>query len=114
LIVTAQIFSVLMGVWLFLSGFAWPHTSTQIGYAGVLGALTVVFAALSGRLIWARYASLAIGVIVFLLAFSLFHRGGAPFWNYAIIGAAIAIGGLLNGTQDSIRQERELYGRIRA
>jgi hypothetical protein len=110
---TAQIFSVLMGVWLFLSGFAWPHTSTQIGYAGVLGALTVVFALLSERIVWARYASLAIGAVVFLLAFSLFHHGGAPFWNYAIIGVSIAVGGLLN-QPGSIRREREFYGRIRA
>jgi hypothetical protein len=110
---TAQIFSVLMGVWLFLSGFAWPHTSTQIGYALVLGTLTVVFALLARRVIWARYASLAIGVITFLLAFSLYRHGGAPFWNHAIIGVAIAIGGLLNGNPESIRQEREFYGRIR-
>jgi hypothetical protein len=111
---TARIFSVLMGVWLVLSGFAGAHTSRQIGYAVVLGALTVVFAALSTRLIWARYASVAIGVVVLLLALSLYRHGGASFWNFAISGVAIAVGGLLEGRPEGIQQERELYGRIRS
>jgi general stress protein CsbA len=110
---TARIFSGLMGVWLFLSGFAGTHTSTQVVYAAILGALTVAFAALSSRLVWARYASVAIGVVVFLLAFSLYRHGGAPFWNFAITGVAIAIGGLMEGRPEAIQRERELYGRIR-
>ena len=42
---TARIFNVLLGTWLFLSAFAWPHPPAQGFTALVCGALTVLLRA---------------------------------------------------------------------
>jgi hypothetical protein len=111
---TAQIFSVLIGVWLFLSAFAWPHGGAQFAYTAGGGVLTVAFALLSTRLYRARYATAVVGALVYVLAFFVSERGGPTFWNNAIVGIAIVVAALLSGGPEAIRLERDMYGRIRA
>ena len=44
---TARIFNTLLGTWLFLSAFAWPHTPAQGMVTMVCAALTVLTALVS-------------------------------------------------------------------
>jgi hypothetical protein len=111
---TAQIFSVLSGVWLYLSAFAWPHGGVQFLYTAGGGVLTVLFALLSTRLYRARYATAAVGALVYVLAFFLSQRGGPTFWNNTVVGVAIVVAALLSGSPEAIRAERDMFGRIRA
>jgi hypothetical protein len=38
--------SILLGVWLFVSVFLWPHTHVQMTNTWITGALVVIFASL--------------------------------------------------------------------
>jgi len=110
---TPRIFNVLAGIWLFVSAFAWPHRSGQLGYTAIGGALTVLFAMLTAYYKWARYVTIGVGVLLFVLAFTASPLGSATFWNNAIIGVAVAIAAFMNGGREAVRRERDVYGRIR-
>jgi hypothetical protein len=111
---TARIFTALIGVWQFLSALTWSRTSAGFAVTAASGLLAVLFSYLAGRVGWARYANLAVGVAVFLLSFALYRGGSPPFWNSVIVGVSIALGGLASGGPEASRHEREFYGRITA
>jgi len=111
---TARIFTALMGAWVYLSALAWSRSSTAFALTAGCGLLAVLFSYLAGHVSWAHYASVAVGAVVFLLSFSLYHWGSAAYWNSVIDGIAIAIGGLASGGPETLRQERDFYGRITA
>jgi hypothetical protein len=108
---TARIFNILIGGWLILSGMFWPHTSAELAYTVLGGALTLAFAVASGHLRWARHATLAVGLLVLLLTLGL-SRGSVMFWNNSIAAAAIVIASLFDRGPEGIRHARELYGRV--
>src|SRR5690349_1717021 len=47
--------NVLLGVWLFISAFLWPHSQAQFTNTWLMGVLAVIFALLASRLNEARY-----------------------------------------------------------
>jgi len=63
---TIRIFNVLIGTWLFLSSFAWPHPTMQRYAAMICGALTVALSLLTIFNPSIRYltAVLAVGLFV--------------------------------------------------
>ncbi|SRR6266496_162356 len=111
---TARIFNVLAGIWLFVSAFALPHGPGQLGYTAICGALTVLFAMLTTHYAWARYITISVGVLLFVLAFAASPWGSATFWNNASVGVAVVIAAFMNGGPEAARRERDVYGRIRA
>jgi hypothetical protein len=108
---TVRIFGVLIGVWLFISNFAWPHTHAEsaVTLAGAL--LAVVFSVLAIFARNARFATAGVGVALFASALLVSTRGSATMWNNAIFGIAIFLAGVLDAGPEGIREERELYGR---
>jgi hypothetical protein len=109
---TARIFNVLIGTWLFISAFAWPHTQTQAATAIFGGVATVALAILSIYSRQARYANAGVAVVIFVVSlFGPSMRDGTV-WHNTIMAAAILFSSLIGGSQESIRRERELYGRI--
>jgi len=46
---TARIVNIVLGVWLFISAFLWPHTYAQMTNTWILGVLCVVFALVAMR-----------------------------------------------------------------
>ena len=109
---TSRIFNVLIGVWLIVSAFAWPHTSTMTTTTVACGLLT---AALSIATIYyrsARYLNLAVAVLLFGATALLSSRADPTFWNNVIAAMAIFVAALLGTAgRESLREERELYGR---
>jgi hypothetical protein len=68
----ARWLNAVLGVWLFFSAFAWPHTAGQRSNAWILGVLAVLFAVLAAvRLPMARYANTAAAVWLFVSTFML-------------------------------------------
>ena len=109
---TARIFNVLLGTWLFLSAFAWPHQSAQGFTALVCGALTVFFALLTIYLPNARYMTAATAVVLFVASIASSSRLDRTFWHNAVIAVAIFVAAVLDPGPAGARRERELYGRI--
>ena len=107
---TARIFNVLMGGWLYLAAFFWPRNTREFVYTAGAGALTLLFALLSTYYKRAPYANLAVGILLLVLTFSLSWGSGALFWHNSIVALAIVAASLFDRGAEGVRRERELYG----
>ena len=111
---TARIFNILMGLWLFVSAFVLPQSRAQLATTAICGALTAVFAALTSYDIRSRYLTAAVGLLVVVLAIAVHPLGHATFWHNAIIGVSIAVAAWADGGSLADHYERDLYGRVSA
>jgi hypothetical protein len=111
---TARIFNILMGLWLFASAFVLPQGSAQVATTAICGALTAVFAALTSYNGRSRYVTAAIGALVVVLALALHPLGSATFLHNGVIGISIAAAAWADRGQLADLYERDLYGRISA
>lgn len=111
---TARIFNILMGLWLFASAFVLPQGSGQIASTAICGALTALFAALTSYNRRSRYATAAVGALVVVLAFAVHPLGSATFLHNAIMGVSIAVAAWADRGPLAEHYERDLYGRLSA
>jgi hypothetical protein len=75
--------NVILGLWLFISAFVWPHSQAQWANTWILGVLCVIFALIAMARPAARYANLVLSVWLFISAFALPTIAVATRWNYA-------------------------------
>ena len=111
---TARIFNILMGAWLYLAAFLWPRSSREFVYTAACGALTLLFALLSTYYKRAHYGGVAIGVLLLVLTSAFSWGSGALFWHNSIVALAIVGASLFDRGPEAIRRERELYGPVEA
>ena len=111
---TARIFNILMGLWLFVSAFALPQGRAQFASTAVCGVLATLFAVLTSYDSRSRYLTAAVGALVVVLAFALHPLGSATFWHNGIIGMSIAVAGLADRGPLADLYERDLFGRVSA
>jgi hypothetical protein len=107
---TVRIFSVLIGTWLLFSNVAWPHSNAESAVTVAGGVLTILFSLLAIYMRGARFATAAVGVLLFIGTLLVSERGTATLWNNTIFGISIFVAGLLDGGPEALREERELYG----
>ncbi|MDB4935509.1 MAG: hypothetical protein JWP87_2481 [Labilithrix sp.] len=84
----ARASNAILGIWLIVSVYLWPHITRQVTNAWVVGVLTIVFAAIAAFVApRARFANTALGI---WLVFSTFVTGtisAATLWNDIFVGA---------------------------
>lgn len=85
----ARIVNLLLGVWLFISAFVWPHTHAQMTNTWILGVLTVIFALVAMRVPKVRYLNSLLSVWLFISAFALHRLNNGTAWNNAILAIVI-------------------------
>jgi lysylphosphatidylglycerol synthetase-like protein (DUF2156 family) len=107
---TARIFNVLIGTWLFVSSFAWPHTHGQHLAAMICGALTVLLSLGTTYFAGLRYFTAVIAVMLVVLTVASPHGWDRTSWHNVVIGVAIFIAALVDRGPAGVRRERELYG----
>jgi hypothetical protein len=111
---TARIFNVLMGLWLFASAFVLPQGRAQLASTAICGALTVLFAAYTSYDVRSRYLTSAVGALVVVLAFALHPLGSATFWHNGIMGISIGVAAWADQGRLADLYERDLFGRVSA
>jgi hypothetical protein len=109
---TARIFNILMGLWLFASAFVLPQSRVQFASTAICGALAAVFAAYTSYNRRSRYLTAAVGVLVVVLAFALHPLGSGTFWHNGIVGISIAVAAWADRGALADSYERDLYGRV--
>jgi hypothetical protein len=110
---TARIFNVLIGAWLFLSSFAWPHSSPAYVVALMCGALTFVLSLATIYFPGLRYLTAAVAVILFVASLTTSaSRWDRTFWHNAVIAVAIFVAALIERGPADARQDRQVYGRV--
>jgi hypothetical protein len=111
---TARIFNVLMGLWLFVSAFVLPQGRGQFVSTAICGALTALFAAYTSYNRRSRYLTAAVGALVVVLALATHPLGSGTFWHNGIVGISIMAAAWADRGHLADLYERDLFGRISA
>lgn len=103
---SARAVNVVLGIWLFISAFAWPHSHAQMANTWILGVLCVAFALIAARSPSVRYLNTALAVWLFISAFALPTAEIGTIWNNALVAVAIFIVSLVESdTGEIIRRQ---------
>jgi hypothetical protein len=90
--------TALAGVWLIISAFAWPHTSSQMNNAWIVGVLCLIAVGIATFAVnEARYANTALAIWLFISAFVLPSASVATMWNSVIVGLVMFVCSLVPG-----------------
>lgn len=87
----ARILNVILGAWLFISAFAWPHTLAQRTSTWIVGALCVIFALIATSAPRFRYVNTILAIWLFISAWVLPSESAGTMWNNVIVAIAIFI-----------------------
>jgi hypothetical protein len=87
----ARYANMILGVWLFLTAFAWRHAPAAWANTWIVGLLVVAVAiwGLTYPGLWRLNALLGLWLIVAALVFP--HLLAASRWNNAVVGVLIAV-----------------------
>jgi hypothetical protein len=86
-----RIINVILGVWLFISAFVWPHTYSQMTNTWVCGVLCVIFALVAMAVPWVRYLNTLLAIWLFISAWALPSISAGTIWNNVLVAIAIFI-----------------------
>lgn len=109
---TTRIFSALIGMWLFVSAFMWPHNQAEGALTIICAVLIFLLAIASFYTIASRYANIVVAAALFIGSLALPAVTRATVWNNVIVAVAILFASLIDRGPDTVRRERELYGRV--
>ena len=86
-----RIINVILGIWLFVSAFIWPHSRAQLTNTWILGVLCVLFALVAMALPWARYLNTLLAIWLFISAWALPTVSAGTIWNNVLVAIAVFI-----------------------
>jgi hypothetical protein len=109
---TPRIFVTMIGAWLLVSGFSWPHSRFEVSNLILVGVLAPLFSWLSTKRDWPRYVSAASGVWLILTTLRFGTAAHITIVHNLIMGASIFVANLVATSATDYRHERELYGRV--
>ena len=87
----ARSVNLLLGAWLFVSAFVWPHSEISRINTALCGLLVVVFALTAMRIPPMRWLNTAVGAWVVMGGALLPHASGNTVWNNVIVGLAVLL-----------------------
>jgi hypothetical protein len=97
----ARLVNIILGVWLFISAFIWPHTTAQMTNTWICGVLCVVFALVAMAVPVARYLNTLLAIWVFISAWALPTVSLGTIWNNVLCAIAIFIVSLVPSTGEA-------------
>jgi hypothetical protein len=109
---TTRIFTALLGMWLFVSAFMWPHNPGETTLTLICAVLTFLLAIASFYTLAARYATLVVAGALFVGTLVLPALSKATVWHNVIVAVALLFASLIDRGPETVRRERELYGRV--
>jgi SPW repeat len=94
-----RILQVILGAWLFISAFLWPHSSAEMTNTWVLGVMCVIFALVTMAAPWARYLNTVLAVWLFISAWAIPDVSAGTVWNNVLVAIAIFIVSLVPSSE---------------
>jgi nitric oxide reductase large subunit len=84
--------NIVLGVWLAVSAFLWPHSNAQFNNALIVGLLIAIFGVVASRgVAFGAYANAALGAWLFLSSFFLPTLRAGTFWNHLLVGIGVFV-----------------------
>ncbi|HEY2744451.1 MAG TPA: SPW repeat protein [Polyangia bacterium] len=93
----ARIVNLILGVWLFISAFVWPHTMPSQTNTWILGLLIVLFALFSTAQPGARWLNTLAAIWLFFSSLAIFHTSPATVWNNVIVAIVVFVVSFIGG-----------------
>ena len=84
-----RIANAVLGLWLFMSVFIWPHTSSQTINTSVIGALSIVIALLGTQYSTIRYLNSVLAVWLLISAWASQVATEVTTWNATFVAFAM-------------------------
>lgn len=83
--------NVLVGTWLFVSAFIWPHTTLQLVNALLVGAGCAIAAGIATRTPHVRYVNVALGLWLYASGWFMPVVRAATLNNHAVVSAIMIL-----------------------
>ncbi len=81
--------NLLIGIWLFISAFVWPHTMGAQTNTWILGVLIVVAAFVAMFAPQARFINTVLAIWLFVATLVIGDRTPATMWNNCIVAIVV-------------------------
>jgi hypothetical protein len=94
---SARVINIIVGIWLFISAFVWPHTYSQMTNTWIVGVLCVAFALIAMRVPEARYLNTILAVWLFISVWALPTIRSGTAWNNVIMAIIMFFASLAPG-----------------
>ncbi|HEY8923623.1 MAG TPA: SPW repeat protein [Polyangia bacterium] len=98
--------NVAVGVWIFISAFAWHHSGAQFTNTWIMGLITTVVALVSLTVPSARFVNTAGGIWLVLSAFLLPAASAGTMWNNLIFGIIVAVVSVIGARPGAVGTSR--------
>lgn len=106
-----RIANILLGVWLFISAFAWMHSPQQFTNTWLVGAGIALFGLIGLATPSARYVNLILAVWLFISAWALPTVATGTLWNNILVALAVFILSLIPSSPARSDRDVEYIGR---
>jgi hypothetical protein len=87
--------SVVLGAWLFISAFVWPHTPALRADTWIVGALIFLVGITAMYTSPARYVNTLLGVYLFISTLAFHHVEAGTVWNNLIVAVIVFVVSLI-------------------
>jgi hypothetical protein len=84
-------FNIIVGIWLFLSAFFWPHTSSQFTNSLIVGAACAAAAAIGLKVPAFRFVNALLAIWLFVSTWVFQADRSGTLWNNAIASLVMLI-----------------------
>jgi nitric oxide reductase large subunit len=101
----ARYVNIVLGSWLFVSAFLWPHAGAQLTNTWMAGFITVVVASIGLHSSSARFLNTTLGIWIVVSALLLPFRSLGTMWNNVLVGLGIFFVSLIGRSTGPIRTE---------
>ena len=81
----------LIGIWLIISAFAWPHTAGARANTWILGALIAIASAWAVFMPGARFLNTIFAIWLFFATLVIYHSSSATVWNNLIAAVVVFV-----------------------
>jgi len=89
--------NIVLGAWLFISAFVWPHTDSSATNTWIVGLLIVVGAIIALYVPWVRWVHAVLAVWLFLSTLVFPHVDAGTMWNNTIVAILVFLLALVPG-----------------
>jgi hypothetical protein len=93
-----RIVNVVLGTWLFLSAFAWPHARTQMTNTWVVGVMCATCAIVAMAVPWVHCVNTLLAIWLFVSTWWLPAVDARTVWNNVIVSVAMFAASLVPWT----------------
>jgi len=90
--------TIVLGVWLFISAFVWPHTQSSATNTWIVGLLIVIAGIVALYVPWVRWLNAVLAAWLFISTLVFPHVIAATMWNNTIVAFLVFLMALVPGS----------------